>query len=83
MRKLKQEHDIFRDRIIGTILFFIAIIPCTLLDGLFRLLIAGGFICGGIIFLNRFRCPYCNHSLDLKVKKADMVYCNKCGKKVN
>ena len=69
---------IFIYKRLGILLYFISLIPAYINDTTLNFITIILLIVGTICML-LFRCPYCYHQLDPRLKKSELTYCPKCG----
>lgn len=67
---------------IGISMFFFSLIPAFYFDNV-KNIISLFFILVGSLLLILFRCPYCKHQLDPRLKASELSYCPNCGHSYN
>ena len=63
---------------LGILSFFMSLIPAFIIGTVINFITIIFIIIGSICLLF-FRCPYCNHQLNPRLRLSELSYCPKCG----
>ncbi len=80
--KQQQFQNALTYRKIGFFVWFIAIIPMTIIQGTLKYIVTVIICAIAIYFERKYKCPYCGKVFNPRIKPRELTYCPECSKKL-
>lgn len=67
---------------IGFFIILLSILPMVVLEGLTKYILSIIILSMGFYFERQYKCYFCGYVFDPRLKSNELIYCPKCGEKL-